>query len=87
MLVPEGVQRVGIERQFPGHETDLYHRADSIAEQAVVDLVHISKVVNRLAMFVLVVNAIFIVQDGVETNIPEIGHCFYRAKVFAVALP
>ena len=57
-----------------------------ILEQTVVDLIDVREVVDGLAIFVLVVEAGFIVKDGVEADVFEACDPPGFAKVVAVAL-
>ena len=57
-----------------------------ILEQTVVDLIDVREVVDGLAIFVLVVEAGFIVKDGVEADVFEPSDALCFAKVVAVAL-
>ena len=85
-LVPEGVERVGIKGQLLRHEADLHDRADAVLQQAVVDLIDIGKVIDRVAVLVLVIDSDLVMQDGVKTHILEFCYLLYRAKVVAVAI-
>src|SRR6266481_1529495 len=66
LLVPESVKGAGIRGELLGHEAELDERADVVLEEAVVNLVDVGEVVNGMAIFVLVVEADFVVEDGVE---------------------
>ena len=70
------MQRVGIEGQLLGHEADLDDRADAILQQAIVDLIDIGKVVDRVAVLVLVVDSDLVMQDGVKAHIAKSVTCF-----------
>src|SRR5712692_9922981 len=85
LFVPEGMERVRIGGKLFGHEAELDEWADVILEQAVVNLIYIRKVVNGLAIVVLIVQANFVMEDGVETNVFECGDAFRFAEVVAVA--
>src|SRR6185369_15672230 len=65
LLVPERMH-VLTEREFLRHETDFDKGADAAGEQTVVDLVDVGKVVDGGALGVFVVDADFVVEDGVE---------------------
>ena len=56
-----------------------------ILEQAVVDLVDVGEVIDRLARSVFVVEANFVVEDGVEADVLESGDAPGFAEVGAVA--
>src|SRR5262249_30232319 len=77
---------VRIKGQLLRHETDLDHGPHAVCEQPVVNLVDVGKVVNRIAVLVFVIYSDFILQDGVKTDVSEIGDCLYGAKVIAIAL-
>ncbi len=55
-----------------------------MGEQAIVDLVHVRKVNSPLPLRVFVVHAHFIMKDGVETDVLEIGNLLHAAKVAAI---
>ena len=82
-LVPEGVQRVGIEGELLRHEGDLDDGADAFFEQAVVDLVDVSEVVDGVAMLVLGVDAVFVVENAVSAEVREAGDLLDGVEVFA----
>ena len=69
LLVPEGMKGIGIEGELLGHEADFDEGPHAVFEQAVVDLVDVGEVVDGIAMLVFVVDADFIVEDGVEAHI------------------
>ena len=72
LLVPERMH-VLTERELLGHETDFDKGANAIGEQPVVNLVNVGEVVDGVALFVFVVYADFVVEDGVEADVVEIG--------------
>ena len=75
------------QRELPRHEANLDKRPHAIVQQSVIDLVHIRKVVNRIALLIFVVNADLVVQNVVEPHIAEVGDFLHFAKVAAIALP
>ena len=77
------MQRVRIERELPRHEADLDERPHAVLQQPVIDLVHISEVIDRIPVLVLVVYANFVVQDGVKPHISNIRDLLHRAQVVA----
>ena len=85
MLVPEGVEGVGVEGELLGHEADLDDGADAGGEEPVVDLVDVGEVVDGVAVLVLGVDAELIVEDGVEADVAEVGDGFDGAEVVHVA--
>src|SRR5580698_9049023 len=86
LLIPEGMQRIGIEGELFGHEADLDDGTHAVFEQAIVDLVDIGEVIDRVAVLVFVVDAVLVVKNGMETHVMKIGSLLYRAQVVAVAL-
>src|SRR6185437_5478716 len=86
LLVPEGVEVVGIEGKLFGHEADFDHGADAVLEKAIVDLIDNVEIEDRLAAGVFVIDAELIVKTGVEAHVPEIGDGLYSAEVVAVTL-
>src|ERR1017187_901508 len=72
--------------QLARHEAQLHERAHAVFEQSVVDLVHISEVVNGAALRVFVVHAVLVVEDGVEANVSEAGNLPGFPKIAAIAL-
>ena len=55
-------------------------------QETVIDLVNVGKIINRLTDRVLVIEAHFVVKDGVEANVLEIGGLLNVAHVAAVAV-
>ncbi len=66
------MQVIGVGREFFGHEADFDERAHAICEQAVVDLIDVGKVVDRVPVRIEIVDANLIVKDGVKTDVAEI---------------
>src|ERR1700722_5790069 len=85
-LVPERMKCIRIEGEFFRHETDFNEWLDAIFKQPVANLIDIREVINRIAVIVLVINADFVVKDGMESNVLEISHLFHRADVVTIAL-
>ena len=83
MLVPERMEILS-RRQFLGHETYFNNRTNTIGEKSVVNLTDVGEIVNRIALRVFVVDSHFIVQDGVKSDVLEVGRGFHRAQVIAV---
>src|SRR5260370_33197988 len=86
LLVPERMQRVRVGGKFLGHEAELDERTNMILQQAVVDLIDIGEVVDGAAVFVFVVEAGFIVEDGMEAVVFKAGDALGFTQVVAVAL-
>ena len=79
------MQRIWIECELFWHKADFDDRANAIFQKPVVYLVYIREVVDGIAMFIFVVDAHLVVQDGVETNIAKIGHLLYCPQIASVA--
>src|SRR5277367_5440448 len=77
LLVPEGMKSVGVERELPRHEADFDNGPDAALEEPVVDFVDIREVVDGIAVFVFVVNADFVMKDGVKANVLKAGGLFH----------
>src|SRR3954447_16971564 len=75
---------IGVEGQLLGHEADLDHRTYSVLEKPVIDLIDIGEVVDRVPVLILVVDADFIVKDGVKSHIAKAGDLFDCAQIIAV---
>ncbi len=84
LFVPEGVI-IQARGQRLGHEADLDKRPHAVGQQAIVDLIDIGPVVDRVALCVLAVDAILIVEDGVEADVAKAGDLLYLAQIVAVA--
>ena len=84
-LVPERV-RLLRRGQGRGHEAQLDERPDAVRQDAVVDLIHVRPVVDRLALLGLAVDAVVVVEDVVEADVAEIGDRPGRAQVLPPAL-
>lgn len=55
-------------------------------QQTIVNLVHVGKIVDGFSGGVFVVNAYFIVEDGVEADVFDVRGGFHFAQVVAIAL-
>ncbi len=86
LLVPEGVKRVRIKGQLLRHEADLDHRANTLFQQTIVDLIDIRKIVDRVAVLILVIDPDFVMQDGMKAHVLKIRYLLYRAQVVAIAI-
>src|SRR5437868_3405645 len=86
LFVPEGMQRAGIGGELFGHEADFDEGANFIFEKAIVDLVDIGKIVDGFAGRIFVVDANFILKDGVEPDVIEICDSLGLAQVMAIAV-
>ena len=84
-LVPERMRllRGGQRRR---HEAQLDERPHAVGQHAVVDLIHVRPVVDRLPFLGLAVDAVLVVEDVVEADVAEIGDRLGRAQVLAPAL-
>ena len=81
------MKRIGVEGELLRHEADLDDWANAVVQQTVVDLIDVGEVVDGIAVFVFVVDADLIVQDGVEANVAEVrDSSSRRARSFAIAL-
>ena len=80
------MERIWIEGQLLRHEADLDNRPHAVLQQTIVDLIDVREVVDRVAVLVFVVDADFVMQDGVKAHILEICYLLYRAQVVAIAL-
>src|SRR5690349_9319562 len=84
-LVPKGMN--GIRHcQFSRHEAQLNERFYAVREQAVINLVHIRKVIDGVLLAVFIVQANFVVKNGMKTDIHEVGDLFDLTQVLAIAL-
>src|SRR6202012_1397469 len=84
--VPEGMKRVGVEGQLLGHEADFDEGTDAVLQQAIVNLVDVSEVVDGVAVLVEVVDAHLVVKDCVEAHVLEVRDLPDGAHVIAIAL-
>ena len=82
--IPEGLVDVFGGELF-GHEAQLDKRTHAIFQQAVVDLVDVREIVDGISGSVLVVDAEFVEENAVETDVLEIGDGFYGAEIVAIA--
>ena len=80
------MERVRIEGQLLRHEADLDHGADTILQQAIVDLIDIGKIVDRVTVLVLAINPDLVMKNGMKANVLEICYLFYRTQVVTVAI-
>jgi len=79
-VIPEGLENLLL-GQIVGHEADLYVRLDAVRQQRVVDVVHVGPVVERVAVFIDAVDAVFIVEDGVKADVLEVSHLAHLVEV------
>ncbi len=87
LLVPERMQRIRIEGQLLRHKADLDQRPHAILQQAIVNLVDVGEVIDRVAVLVLVINTDFVVKDRVEAHVFEIGDLLHGTQILAIAFP
>src|SRR5712664_4768930 len=85
LLVPERVQGVRIGGELLGHEAQFDERTHFVVQQSIVDLIDIGKVVDRFAGSVFVVNADFVMEDGVEAHVFESGDALRLAQIVEIA--
>src|ERR1700722_1784145 len=71
--------------QFGGHETELDKRTYVILEQSVVNLIDVGKIVDGLALGIFVVDPDFVIENGVESNVFEVGGRFHLAEIVLIA--
>jgi hypothetical protein len=71
---------IRVEGELLRHEADLYDWSYAVLQQTVINLIDVSEVIDRVAVFVFVVDAEFVVEDSVETDVvlrtkelPKIG--------------
>src|SRR4051812_9468765 len=86
LLVPERMKRIRVKGQLLRHKADLDHRTNAVLQKSVVDLIYVGEVVDRCSVFIFVINADFIMQDAVETNVAEVCDLFHRPQVIPVTL-
>src|SRR5580692_5260254 len=67
-LIPKRLEHLGCGKFF-GHEAKFYKRANAVLEQAIVNLVDVRKIVDWLPFGILVVQAEFIVKNGMEADV------------------
>src|SRR3984957_11208212 len=72
--------------QLPWHKAQFHERAHVILEQAIVNLVDVGKIVGGLTAGVFVIHADFVMEDGVEANVFEIGGSLHLAQVAPIAV-
>ncbi len=76
MLVPEGMRRQ-IGGQLARHEAEFHEGLYSVLQQAVVDLIDVGEVVDRMALGVFVVNAHLVLEDGVKADVLKTGNALH----------
>ena len=84
-LVPEGMRHVP-GGQFLRHEAQLYEGTHPVGQQAVINLIQVRKVVERLALLVFIIDTNFVVKDGVEAHILKAGDLFDFPQVLTIAV-
>ena len=72
--------------QFGRHKAQLYKWPDTIGQQAIINLIDIGPVVDRLPLLILVVGCGFAVKDGMKADVADIGDLFHLPQVVAVTL-
>src|ERR1700727_2181384 len=71
-LVPEGMECVWVEGKLLWHEAYLDHGTDTVLQQAIIDLIDVREIVDRVSVLILVVDTDLVVQDGVEPDVLKI---------------
>src|SRR5271165_965172 len=71
--------------QLARHETQFDEGPDAVLQQAIVDLVDVGPVVDRPTPRVLVVDAHFVVEYGMETDILNAGRLAHHSQIAAKA--
>ena len=84
LLVPKGMKRVGVGGKLLGHEAQLDERPNMVLQQAIVDLVHVRKVVDGLAIFVFVIKPDFVMENRVKSHVLKPRDALGFAQVVAV---
>src|SRR5262245_51002399 len=84
-FVPEGMKRL-FRRKLSRSEAQFDEGPHLVLEEAIVDLIDVREVVNRPVVGPLVVDADFVVEDGVEAYIFEAGGRFDVAKIAPIVL-
>ena len=84
-VIPEGLQ-IRPRGQLVRHEAELDEGLHVVGQQAIVDLVDVGEVVDRLALLVFVVNADIVIQDAVKANVLEAGDLAHRPQVAAIGI-
>src|SRR3954466_16001183 len=79
-VVPERMQRGRINGKLARHEAELDERLYAGLQQAVVDLVKVGKVVDRLAVRIFAVDADVVIEDVVEANVLESGDALHALE-------
>jgi hypothetical protein len=72
--------------KFPGHEADLYEWANVIFQQAIINLIDVREIVDGFSRGIFIVQANFIMQDRVKSDVLESGRRLDLAKVMTIAL-
>jgi hypothetical protein len=57
----------------------------AVLDQPVINLIDVRKVINGSAVLVFIVNADFVIQDRVKTNVLEAGDLLHVLQVSAIA--
>ncbi len=79
------MHRVWVGGEFAGHEADLNEGPHAVGEEAVINLIDVGKVVDGIALRILVVDADFVMKDGVKAHVIEVGDLLYGAEIVAIA--
>ena len=72
--------------QLLRHEAQFNERPHAIRQQAIVNLIHVRKVVNRIAVRILIVEPGFVVENSVEADVLEAGRLLHLAQVLAIGV-
>jgi hypothetical protein len=84
-FVPEGLNNWQCGK-LPGHEAQLHERANVILQQPIVNLIHVREIINRLSAGIFVVQAIFVIENRMKSDIFETSSLLDFAKIAAVVL-
>src|SRR5262249_47311871 len=85
-VIPKDVNRGRLGGELTGHKAEFYVWAHAVCEKAVVNLVEVREVVDRIAGSVFVVDADFVVEDCVKANVFEISSLLHFFEIAEIGL-
>ena len=67
--------------QLARHEAQFYEGANAVLQQPVVNLIYVREIVNGSAARIFSIYADFVVENGVESDVFEVGCAFHVAQI------
>src|SRR6185312_14596810 len=73
-------------REFFGHKAEFDEGLHAVRQQRVVNLINVSEVVDGIALRVFVIDAVLILENGMESHITKASDVVYPIEIAAIAV-